>query len=719
MKKMIGLLSVCAISVFAAGFVCLNPVQTVAEENKTYYVSAIGNDANAGTTDAPFQTLDKALTVAEDGATIALQGTVAIDSWSAHGKTATITGGTLDVTAMSDSVNINDSITFQNMTWNAASGASVYANGYEVTMGENVSWANEITLFGGGNGTTVASTNLTVLSGVYVTIYGGTRGGYVTGDTNLYVGGNVNEGIDVLNGPDKYKVFAGGGYDKEIKGSANLTFGENAKARYIYGGQIWESTIKGGTNVTITGGEVMSVYGGNKGNELKCDANVTITGGTFEQIFGGCEENKVTGNVVLKILGGTITRRVYGGCYNNWSLSWKSSHKVSGSITLEIGGNANITLSDSQDDRGIFAFSRYGSELESDTQIVFTSEYAYNTYKNKLGDDYSGASWRLSGATAYHYYTYTANGGTLTQTCAYDDHTATASVEIDGDKCWYSGQAIEAASLNVDNAWEYTQPTVSYANNIAVGAASAYVGVGETKAETQFVIVDTPTILGGSVRTKDPSGLRFQSKVDADLKNSGAEFGTLLIPKKVLGENELTHETASVEDVEQSVWATENVKATNPNDYEEGYEYFNAVLTGIPEAYYDEVIVARSYVYANGQYYYADEISRSIMQVASHAIQAGEKFDILNKYVDKGLEGKTITIEGASQVMHERSIVLALEGAEGCVAVWSSSNEKILTVDNEGNVTGMRVGRATVTATIGTKEYTVEITVTTAWTGIK
>lgn len=714
MKKILGFLSACAITVFAAGFACLNPMQTAAEDS-TVYVSASGSDENAGTADAPFQTLDKALSVVENKGTVALVGTVAIDSWNAHGKTATVTGGTLDVTAMSAAVDIHDSITFQNMTWSVTSGASVYANGYKVTMGENVSWDNEITLFGGGNGTTVANTDLTVLSGTYVTIYGGTRGGYVTGNTNVCVGGSVNEGIDVLKGPDKYKVYAGGGYDKEIKGSANLTFGENANARYIYGGQYYESTIKGGVNVTITGGAVMSVYGGNKGNELKCDANVTITGGTFEQIFGGSEDGAVTGDVVLKILGGTITRRVYGGCYNNYSGGWKSSHSVSGKVTLEIGGDANITLKDSQSDKGIFAFSRYGSELEKDTQIIFTSESAYNAYKNKLGNDYSGASWNLSGANEYHYYTYEVNGNELVQTCVYDDHSGVATVSIDGDKCWYTGKAVEPASVDLGDTWEYTMPTISYANNVEVGSASAYVGMGDVKAETQFIIVDAPTILGGSVRTKDPTGLRFQSKVDSALVEAGAEFGTLLIPQGVLGENELTVDTTSVEKVPQTSWAE---KSESDNDYEAGYHYFNAVLMNIPEEHFDKVIVARSYVYANGQYYYAEAKARSIMQVASYALQNNEEHEVLYHYIDKGLEGKEISVEGDTQVMEDLSISLSLVGAEGCVAKWSSSDEKILTVDNNGKVQALRAGTATVTAKIGNKKFTVDVTVISGWTGI-
>ena len=44
---------------------------------------------------------------------------------------------------------------------------------------------------GGASGTTVASTDLTLLSGDYKSIFGGSNGGTVSGDTNVVVGGNA------------------------------------------------------------------------------------------------------------------------------------------------------------------------------------------------------------------------------------------------------------------------------------------------------------------------------------------------------------------------------------------------------------------------------------------------------------------------------------------------------------------------------------------------
>jgi hypothetical protein len=224
--------------------------------------------------------------------------------------------------------------------------------------------------------------------------------------------------------------------------------------------------------------------------------------------------------------------------------------------------------------------------------------------------------------------------------------------------------------------------------------------------------------LGGSVRTAAPSGLRFQSKIEDGMKDSGATFGTLVIPKGVLGDNELTVETSTVEDIEQTKWATNSVKESHPKDYQEGYEYFNAVLKEIPEEYYDEVIVARSYVYANGQYYYSEPEERSIAQVAAYAIQDGYEQEILRDYVTKALSDSTVSMQNSMEIYETKSAQLGLTGNKGYVAVWSSSDESIVTVDKNGKITaGKKEGTATVVAKLGTITVTCEVTVKYRWTG--
>ena len=88
------------------------------------------------------------------------------------------------------------------------------------------------------------------------------------------------------------------------------------------------------------------------------------------------------------------------------------------------------------------------------------------------------------------------------------------------------------------------------------------------------------SFVGASVRmVAESSGLRFQTKVSESLNVEGNTFGTLIIPKDVLGVETLDHnteeETLDYLDVAQTKWAT-------TVDPEDGMLYFNAALVGIP-----------------------------------------------------------------------------------------------------------------------------------------
>ena len=61
---------------------------------------------------------------------------------------------------------------------------------------------------------------------------------------------------------------------------------------------------------------------------------------------------------------------------------------------------------------------------------------------------------------------------------------------------------------------------------------------------------------------------------------------------------------------------------------------------------------------------------------------------------------------------------LDVAGAENCVAIWSSSNKKVLTVDNDGKFKALRNGTVTVTAKMGNVEVSQVVKVTSGWTGI-
>ena len=317
----------------------------------------------------------------------------------------------------------------------------------------------------------------------------------------------------------------------------------------------------------------------------------------------------------------------------------------------------------------------------------------------------------LSAADEAHYYSYAKNGNAITQTCAYHNtHSATATLILeDGFVAEYQGEAIEPASVEFSGDWEYDQPEIVYQNNEKGGVATCSVSIGDQTIEGTFTIIEAPTILGGSVRLSTPAGLRFQSKVSDGMVKMGATFGTLIIPRAVLGEEELTVETAMVENIEQTQWATEIVKENNPSAYEEGYEYFNAVLTDIPAEHYGTEIVARSYVYLDGVYYYSEEVERSIAQVAAYAIQDGYTDSILYTYVDTALVNEVKSMEKAVILNAGGSYQLTLSGVKNYVAIWSVENNGVLTIDRNGKITARQAGVARVTAQIGSTVLQCEV----------
>jgi hypothetical protein len=721
--RKIFLLSLTALMSFAV-FGSLKALIVTAEPS-TVYVKSTGKDYGKGTESAPYRTVERALEKVVDGGTIVLQDTVALTEWTVHEKTVTITGETLDATALS-SLQIYDNVTFTDINIVVNTDEYICANGYTVVMGEGVSLSNAVDVYGGGHdGTTVPGTSLTLLSGTYRCVYGGSLRGTVDGDTHLTVGGAVNANIDTTN-HDGAQYFFGGGYSDTITGSTYLHFGGNAKSIHLFGGSNdGNSTIGYSANLTVTGGTSMSMYGGNRNVDAGCDANAVVTGGTFEQVFGGNERASLTGNVDLRVIGGTITRRIYGGCYNDTSgLSFSSNYAVSGNIDLTIGSGASITYGYDGNDLSVYAHSRHSTNSPSESaNLIFADAAVYANYDNgalKLKAQDSTMKFfigSLSVADEIHYYRYSTDNNVITQSCAVCGNlSATATVSISNEALQYTGERITPVSITYSDDWEYDELMVSYENNIEEGTASYIVSAESILLTDTFAIRKAPIVLGGSVRLSAPAGLRFQSKVSETLVKEGATFGTLVIPKAVLGEEVLTHKTVSVRDIPQTKWATESVKQNNPEDYEEGYAYFNGVLTDIPEEHYDKVIVARSYACLNGVYYYSEPMERSIAQVAAYAIQDGYTEDVLYTYVDTALSEETLSMESNVTIEEGFTYQLNLTGNKDYVAVWQSSENSIVSVDKNGCVTALNEGTAIVIAQIGNRRVECRIVVKQGWT---
>lgn len=240
-------------------------------------------------------------------------------------------------------------------------------------------------------------------------------------------------------------------------------------------------------------------------------------------------------------------------------------------------------------------------------------------------------------------------------------------------------------------------------------------GVGSLKTVSADAVTPDLQIHGASVRKADDSGLRFTFSVDKAFKDAGYTFGTLIIPAHVLGNDTLNHNDDGADDVDveyvhiaQEKWATSvyrEIKAEKEDHfYEEGREYFNAVLLDIPNTDYGTTIVACGYAVKDGVYYYSKPVERSIAQVAAAALQDGETGTLLENYVDTALGSNSLAMNVSQGYLSVGATqTLDVLNDNDYAATWKSSKESVATVDNTGKVTAKAAGKATISATIGSK----------------
>lgn len=216
--------------------------------------------------------------------------------------------------------------------------------------------------------------------------------------------------------------------------------------------------------------------------------------------------------------------------------------------------------------------------------------------------------------------------------------------------------------------------------------------------------------LGASVRVSTTDkGIRFAFGLPEDKTGDGYEIGTLVIPKDKLGDAVLNHNNDTVDAVEVDYMPIPCTKNWLPNEEldgaQDGYNYYNAALTGIPELNYNTVLVARSYYKDNeGNYIYSDPIERSIGYVASAALNDGynDTKNILTGIVSTGYGDTALTVEGGEAILPvTETTMLTAKNDKGYLPMWSTSNADVATVDKTGKVKAEKGGEATITATIG------------------
>lgn len=605
---------------------------TVAAENadSIIYVSADGNDSNAGTVEEPVATIGKAISLVADKGTIMVVGTIAPTTHAAYagdalGKTVTVTSdgtGLIDFSAI-QFVQLKNNMTFENVALKFMSTDTCYlfACGYELVIEESVTFAEgsgSPHAFGGAYQKSCGPTSITLLAGKYKNVHGashdnnydvdgdtyvhvggtasannvfgsgsksdvegnafvlvdgsakvsyvygaGTGAHTVTGNTDITVGGsadvkkiyggsesasaviggstsvtitdtaNQNCQVPEENHTKTYEVYGGG--KGTINGSTNVYIQESARASYVFGGMPSGSTgsIGMGSNVYVMGGTVYSVYGSGINVDHGTGVNVTMTGGIVYQLFGGCEGGNASGNILIKLLGGTVTRRVYGGCYNDGSISgisfvWASEYYVSGNILLVIGEDMKIDFSSSDDDKSVYAHSRQNNLSNSENSTLI---YATNYSSSKLGAQDTAMKLIMFGvsiADTEHCYQYSKNENVITQTCKkHSSHSATATITPNGNV--YTGNEIGVSVVYSDN-WEFEEFDITYANNVNVGTATATLSIEgiTTKTHDYFIsknTVEAPTVyannnqiagLTTNMEYSNDGGISYKNVTDAD-----------------------------------------------------------------------------------------------------------------------------------------------------------------------------------------------------------
>ena len=333
------------------------------------------------------------------GGEVVIKGTYSFGetgTLGAKGKSISVSGDTLDLSETT-TFNITGPVVLKNITVKANDNGSICANGNQFIVKETVSFAGTRLghLYGGSNQTTQKSTYMIVKAGNYREIYGGGLQAKIEGDTYLLVGGNVNKGTDVFaNDHALAKTYCiyGGSYSHGVNGSTTVVFdGANAVAGYIYAGGYGKyASVKGTSSVEMYAGTVYSIFGGSVeateyAETVTTTTDVKMYGGTVAQIFGGSGSANLVGSTRIEILGGNVTRRIYGGCYNEYSLlGWASTqYHVIGTTDVILHDEA--TYGSDEDDNSICATSRWKNNMsEENATLTIETESLYNKLNGRF-----------------------------------------------------------------------------------------------------------------------------------------------------------------------------------------------------------------------------------------------------------------------------------------------------------------------------------------------
>ena len=380
---------------------------------KLYVSESEGSDDNSGDINSPFKTLTKAISLADYNTTICLKDMVIVPKnavYESSVKGVTITGfneatgdvvGGLDLSS-TVSVQFRMACKLENMKINSLATESIsenanklFACGYDFVLGEGLTMTNPVDVFGGTPiNRSCEGTNLSIYSGDYRRIYGGGENAVVDGDTHIKIYG-MNEKYSANDDSKNYydSRIIGGGRNSgaDVSGNTYIEF-SGGVAAYIVGCGV-SSNVSGESNITVSGGRIMNVYGGTVDGTTVHNNNssIILTGGAVESLFGGSKDCGFNGNTYIQASDAEVYRRIYGGCYNDYGFGWSSSYTVNGTTFVSVGKNLKVATggdlsSDNKLNSGIFAGSRVKSNSETEVSVLLFADGSAESLEGMVGE---------------------------------------------------------------------------------------------------------------------------------------------------------------------------------------------------------------------------------------------------------------------------------------------------------------------------------------------
>lgn len=421
------------------------PVQTVKAASTTYYVSTSGEDSNAGTSQsAPLETLNQAVTNAEDGDVIViLDSAQAVDPTSTDAplvidKQLTISGDAATLPSLSmraGGIILGADVTFEHLKIGGASflRPGIAANGHTLTL-RNVhqdETLRPLQIYGGtffdynenpGSGTNHGENHMGTQSNI--NIIGGSFEGIYAGSTN-------------------------GGFDLPVNISIHKNDPENPDDKYdfsIQNGIFMASTVKNPGDTT-TSGQIPSV---DTSESLPLLVNVAVNDNAAVKRVSGVFEGHTVDLTVngvgtysfavdnidsVTVSGGTFVPEGYNLFDNTSVPDITLTGTAENKATLDLSGCGNVYVGDfTGSDNGILVLSADSAMTINGTLSGGTTEFRTGGGNPWSSEEIPGYSGMMTDGAAYITMAEGAvdDGGSFVISNPYPAQMGTAFTEDSG-----------------------------------------------------------------------------------------------------------------------------------------------------------------------------------------------------------------------------------------------------------------------------------------------